>query len=348
MLGLRDQMMSADIGVQRAQTVRQSSTALLTIDSADRFTDQINRRLIQGYSPRSGLPLPLNYSAYNFTISKNESIMNGFFTRLAVTEVVFPWSIPNINIQTNTMFVDVEDACGNITTESLVLEDGFYTPAQLAAAIQLFVRTLPGLDDFTMLYSNRPFTNCFSYETGDVTIKIAFRPVPYNSPIYNNNSQILQLFDLLGFAEDRNTEPQQFQIGNPTLCQFTRYIDIVCPQLTYNQSLKDTSSQRTVRDALCRVYLGDGDDTNTLKPDDPNYSPPGCSPTVIYRNFSTPKQIQWSPNQPVPGFLQFQVFDDNGVLLSESGANVVGPDDAGVDETFTGIDWSMTMLVTEN
>ncbi len=335
-------------GVSEATTIRQPSTSLLTIDSADRFADQINRRAIQGYSPRSGLPQPLNYSAYNFTISKNESIMNGFFTRLAVTEVVFPWSIPNINIQTNTMFVDVEDACGNITTTSLVLEDGFYTPAQLATAIQLYVRTLPGLGAFTIQYSAKPFTNCFSYDTDASGISIGFRPVPYTSSIYNNNTQILQLFDLLGFADARNTEPQLRQIGNPTLCQFTRYIDIVCPQLTYNQSLKDTSSQRTVRDALCRVYLGNSDDTDTLNPDDPNYSPPGCSPTVIYRNFSTPKQIQWSPNQPVPGYLTFQVYDDNGVLLSESGANVISPTDVGIDETFTGIDWSMTMLVSEN
>lgn len=347
MLGVRDQL-HRDVGITQGQTIRQSSTALLTIDSADRFRDQIDRRTIQGYSPRSGLPQPLNYSAYNFTISKNESIMNGFFTRLAVTEVVFPWAIPNINIQTNKMLVDVEDACGNVTTTPLVLEDGFYTPAQLAAAIQTSVRTLPGLGAFTMQYSPRPFTNCFSYDTDASGISIGFRPVSYNSPIYNNDSQILQLFDLLGFADARNTEPQPRQIGNPTLCQFTRYIDIVCPQLTYNQSLKDTSSQRTVRDALCRIYLGDGDDTNTLRPDDPNYSPPGCSPTVIYRNFSTPKQIQWTPNQPVPGFLQFQVYDDNGVLLSQSGANVIGPVDVGVDETFTGIDWSMTILVTEN
>ena len=348
MLGLRDQMMSADIGVQRAQTVRQSSTALLTIDSADRFKDQPNRRDILAWRPDDPEPEPLNYSAYNFTISKSESLMNGFFTRLAVSEIVFPWNLPNINIQTNKIFVDVDND-GDEDTYVITLEPGFYTPSQLADALQAQIEDFDGLGAFTMEYSPKPYTNQFVYNTGTLNVNIAFRPVPYGNSPYNSNPQILQLFDLLGFVDSRNTIYAPLESGVPTLCQFTRYIDIVCPQLTYNQSLKDTSSQRTVRDALCRVYLGDADDTNTKQPDDPDYSPPGCAPSVIYRNFSTPKQIQWSPNQPVPGFLQFQVYDDNGVPLAETGSYIADPDsDTPLIIASPGIDWSMTMLVTEN
>jgi len=346
MLGLRDQMMSADIGVQRAQTVRQSSTALLTIDSADRFKDQPDRRGILSWSPLDNIPQPLNYSAYNFTIIKNESLMNGFFTRLAVTEVVFPWNLSNINVQTSKISVIVDNA-GVVTSYVITLETGFYTPSQLADALEAQIEDLPGLSGFTMEYSPKPYTNQFIYETNSNSVDIAFAPLSYGGSVYNSNAQILQLFDLLGFVDSRNTVTQPAGSGVPTLCQFTRYIDIVCPQLSYNQSLKDTSSQRTVRDALCRLYLGDADDTNTKQPDDPDYSPPGCAPTVIYRNFSTPKQIQWSPNQPVPGYLTFQVYDDNGVLLSQSGSYAADPGSS-IETTNPGIDWSMSMLVTEN
>jgi hypothetical protein len=330
-------------GVSEATTIRQPSTALLTIDSADRFADQVDRRYSLVYDPRNK---PRNFSAYDFTITKNESIMNGFFTRIGVSEVVFPWSIPNINSQTNKMTVRVDNS-GVITDYSGVLQEGFYTPYQLAAAIQTQVRLVPGLSGFVMDYSPRPFTNSFVYDTNNIAIDIAFLPIPYTNAVYSNNTQILQLFDLMGFTDD-NSILAPGGVGVATLCQFTRYIDIVCNQLTYNQALKDTSSQRTVRDALCRVYLGDGDTmtTATVAPTDVSYCPPGCAPLVLYRNYSQPKQIQWAPNQPVPGYLTFQVYDDNGILLSDVGSSTVSAGSSGYG--YAGLDWSMTMLVSEN
>jgi hypothetical protein len=54
-----------------------------------------------------------------------------------------------------------------------------------------------------------------------------------------------------------------------------------------------------------------------------------------------PKQIQWIPNQNIPGFLQFQVYDDTGDLLDNS---LIVPN-TGLASQF--LDWSMTMLVSE-
>jgi hypothetical protein len=339
MLGLRDQMMSADIGVQRAQTIRQSSTALLTIDSADRFASQIDRRVVSAWTPASLLPLPYNFSAYDFRIIKSESIMNGFFTRLAVSEITFPWAVPNINAFSSSVFVKYQIAPAPPVSSFMTIPTNFYKPSDIAAFIQNYVRNLvTDLSGFTMTYGAAPFPFTFSYATNNPAVTIAFIPDSYNDSLYNNNNLIPQLFDLLGFDTSSQTLSTTGR-GNPTLCQFTRYVDIVCPQLTYNQSLKDTSSQRTVRDSLCRIYLGDADgkSTATVNSDDPNFCPPGCAPTTIYRNFSTPKQIQWSPNQPVSGSLQFEVYDDNGILLSSY-----------VTNNFFGLDWSMTLLVTEN
>jgi hypothetical protein len=87
------------------------------------------------------------------------------------------------------------------------------------------------------------------------------------------------------------------------------------------------------------LYLGDGPytATSTLAPNDPNFCPPGCAPFTIYRQFTNPKFIRWTPNQPVQGNLIFQVYDDGGTILSETDVNEI-----------SGQNWSMTLLVSED
>jgi hypothetical protein len=287
------------------------------------------------------IPGALNATPYNFTIVRNESILNGFATRIGVTEVCMPWAIPNINYKTRDILWSAQVGPAPATTGSIRLNVGFYTPTQLAAAFQAAVRVATGIATFTMTYGN-PLTNqgnlpSFSYATGTAGTDIAFQPLPANSIGYPYSDQTKQLFDLLGFA-NVNTILAEFAIVNRfTLCQAVRYVDIVCPQLTYNQALKDTMSQVIARDSLCRIYLGDGNLAANSDPSTAPFCPPGCAPFVIYRNFSLPKQIQWMGNQPVPGKLSFQVFDDTGSLLSE----LVGSDGEYLD-------WSMTLQVSEN
>ena len=66
----------------------------------------------------------------------------------------------------------------------------------------------------------------------------------------------------------------------------------------------------------------------------------GCAPFVIYQQYNNPKQIQWQPNQPVPGYLVFQVYDVGDLLDSSA---VYSANTSGQNE-----DWSMTLLVSEN
>ena len=99
-------------------------------------------------------------------------------------------------------------------------------------------------------------------------------------------------------------------------------------------------TQITARDSLCRIYLNSAPGvTSTVPADNAAFCPPGCAPTVIYRDYSNPKQIAWMPNQGVPGYLTFQVYDDAGDLLTNSVQ-------LGWDENYSS-DWSMTMLVSE-
>jgi hypothetical protein len=145
----------------------------------------------------------------------------------------------------------------------------------------------------------------------------------------------IQLFDMLGF-NDTNLIYGEEGYGDSTFFQYTRYVDIVCSQLTNNQALKDTMTQSTARDVLCRVYVGDAEGVqSTVLPNSATFCPPGCAPTTIYKNFSIPKFIQWMPDSPVPGYLRFTVYDQDGYVLRGTGDEYAN-------------DWSLTMLVSEN
>ena len=313
-------------------TIRPASTALLTVDSEDRFANYEQKRL--SFAPN------YNWSPYDFTITKPESIMNGFFTRLAVTEIVFPtMAIPNISETTQDIIVQYLPSAGTATNYTLTLDIAYYKPHDIATALQAKIRLIDAsLNATTVEYgldaAGNPSAQ-FYYATTNAT-QIAFLPLPYNSGTYPYPNTTRQLFDLLGFGTLNQTLSVNGYSGS-TNCQGTAFVDIVCSQLCYNQALKDTSSQNIVRDSLCRLYLVPDSYNNTLEPNDPDYAPPGTVPTVIYRNFTTPKQIAWVPNQPI-GQLSFQVYDDNGAILIPLLSTPVQ----------NNIEWSMSMLVSEN
>jgi len=316
-----------------AITQRPTSTALLCIDSNDRFKTNAEAR----DEARRAVSTP-----YNFSINKNQSLMNGFFTRLGVTEVMFQWMIPNINFQTSIIGFDYQPAIGPAVAGSITVNPGFYTPSMLASEIQTIVRAISPafLGAFTMTYGVNALgaqDPVFKYDTNNAT-QVRFYPYT-TSPVAGVNADSRQLFDILGFTTPSNSTFDLGGVGATTYCQATRYIDIVCTQLTNNQALKDTMSQVVARDVLCRVYLSDAQNTqSTVLPSASTFCPAGCMPTTLYRNFSQPKQIQWIPNQPVPGYLKFEVFDEDGNnldMLSDT------------DER-DGTNWAITIAVTEN
>jgi hypothetical protein len=122
----------------------------------------------------------------------------------------------------------------------------------------------------------------------------------------------------------------------------------VSSQLTYNQDLKDGSSDPIVRDMIARIYIED--ETSPIIPVyksdvttgiimTQDVAIPGTYPFTIYRKFSMPKQIKWDNSQPL-GNLTFEVYDDKGQILSAH-LGAVYPDS-------TMPDWRMTLLVSEN
>ena len=112
------------------------------------------------------------------------------------------------------------------------------------------------------------------------------------------------------------------------------YIDFLSSQLTYNQKLKDASTNAADNNVLCRWYFA-WDNPPQLD----GYGFPilqGYTSFVERRLFNPPKQIRWESNMPI-GQLSFQIVDENGFLLSATEPNI--------GAYFT---WQMTLQVSED
>lgn len=267
------------IAVEKGMPIRQPATANLMVDSND---------------ASSG-------SVFNFQITKNQSLLNGYFTRIATTEVVLGWRQDNIVTGYND----------TITLNSTVatLYPGSYTVADVLDGI---------------------VSDCSGAIAGLKVEKLAGNVYVLSaSSAFTITAGTLQA--QLGINIASST---QHFINSPDLRLFT-YIDFVSEQLTYNQDLKDSSTALYERNVLCRWYFAD--DSYTV-PD--QYGFPilqGYKPFSIRRIFNPPKQIRWSPNQPL-GNIAFQIYGSDGTLLG------VGNDKTPQNQN---TNWQMTLQVSE-
>jgi len=295
--------------VKDGVTIRNPSTANLLIDSEDRTSGQ----------------------AANFIIQKNNSILNGFFSRIGVAEVVLNWGIPNVSENTNNVTFTVRVQA---TPYTVTLLEGFYTVAE---ALNSIVHDL----------NNAP--------VGPIA-GATFDVITTNGSVDFTTTQFVEQFSIddtplarqLGFTTFSAVAPA-FLISSPFLLPY-RYIDFVSPEITYNQSLKDASTAGSTggavntprsieRTVLYRWYLA--------WDESPSYDEYGFPVLQGYTRFVTrrilpfPKQIRWENNMPL-GQLSFQVYNDKGALLL--------PDRfvENQDPYNFKLEWAMTLLVSED
>jgi hypothetical protein len=241
--------------------IRMPSTANFLIDSDN------------GQSPVTFLP-----NAANFTITKPAALLNGFFTRLAVTEVVMDWNEPNISaaLGNNTITLVLTSGPTSVTS---TLPDGLYTVADVLDRI---VTDCSGV--ITGLNVSGVGANCRLASTGAFSVTLG----------------VNDLATQLGISIASSTS----HTLNPSLNRI-RYLDITCNDLTYNQDLKDASTGSIVGDVLVRWYMSW--DTPVI-PD--VYGFPvemGYTPFICRRSYAFPKQIKWNNNQPV-GNVTFRMY----------------------------------------
>ena len=185
-----------------------------------------------------------------------------------------------------------------------------------------------------VLSAGQPY-NCFVASNLSSTGTSPFYFSRYTEPTRPN---AVSLFEMM--AWNNNQTLRTFQYGSPNVSMLsTPFIDIVCDGLTYNQSLADGDTGDISRTMLCRLFLTPDGFTG-------NMANLGSAPILLHRSFPFPKQIRWSPNQPI-GNLRFQVYDSQGYILTTfeglSGGGTNPPTHWDSDMG----DWSLTLLVSE-
>lgn len=265
--------------------IRQPSTANLMISSSDRNT-------------------ALNLSPWDFQITKKQSILNGFFTRVGTTEVVLNWVEPNITTGENDTFTVVKTA--GAVSYTVTVAEGTYTVAQILDRLVVLLNaagtgitwSITGVAGNCALNGTAAFTIPATTLSDQLNITAAASGT--SAPIF----------------------------PSPDL-RPTPFIDFVSSQLTYNQAVKDSATSTGEPQVLCRWYFA-WDEQPLLDA----YGFPilmGYTSFCARRTFNPPKQIRWSPNQPI-GNLAFQVLSETGRIYPNEGIES---------------SWQMTLQVSE-
>ena len=269
---------------EKGVAIRMPSVANLMVDSENR---------------KPAYPNP-----WEFQITKSQALLNGFFTRVAATEVVLDWFEPNILTGLNDQFTI--EVTSTSTSYTVTLSQGCYTVEQALDAI------VDGLNTAStgLTWSIDGIgANCSLQATGGFTI----------------TQTLLSL--KLSFEDSRPSATNFFLFG-PDL-RPTRYLDFMSSDLTYNQNVKDGTTNQYDNNVLCRWYFA-WDNPPVLDA----YGFPilmGYTEFCCRRLFSPAKQIKWEPNMPI-GNLNFKVVDDENTLPSYE---------------LPGTSWQMTLQLSE-
>lgn len=271
--------MSTFLPAEKGQTIRVPSTANLMLDSADRDETRFP-------------------NANDFQITRTNSILNGFFTRIGTTEVVLEYKAANIStdLSNNSLTIDLSGTVAGTISTSAIITSGSYTAAELLNAVAAALTDISGSWSVAAVLgggaSIEPAADVYVSLGGPVADALAIATTPL---------LVGPTGDLPGlFSEITAVDLRPF-----------RYVDFVSQQLTYNQDLKDSTTAPFVRDVLCRWYMA-WDQPPQLD----QYGFPilmGYTPFTLRRTFSPPKQIRWDNIQPI-GNLAFQVYSDQNVL----------------------------------
>jgi hypothetical protein len=250
------------------QTIRQPSTAIFGIDSADRYilgADGI-RTDTQG--------------TYNFSLYKGQSVLNGFIKRLALTEINMEWNVPNVNSYNNKFAIDINgpDVSGGVQNVAVEVPIGFYTPLELAAELEELVNDY--IDDNNLL-DDPGFTADFSFTIDPKTLYLTIdsdisggagavlMSLPTRGITDDTAIELCTMYEMLGlsnllFSPTLRLNSPSYEAttqiqGNYASYLYTRYIDIVSNNLTKKQEVKDSTTQPPeigATNLLARVYVG--------------------------------------------------------------------------------------------
>ena len=288
-------------GYAKKVITHNGANAQLLISSRDRF----------GGTNQAPLTQPYN----KFVIQKGFPVQQGQIMSVKVSEIMFPYEIPNINEYNNLMSL----AVGGVN-QTIIVPTGFYTGTSLASTINGITALLfPGHSPTLVFNSDGTFT--WTAASALVADNISLWPL-YSIGQDPLNAYLTQpvtsasLLSVMGFnfAYQDYTVGSQYQFSGQAPMVYTQYIDIKSNVLTQYQDVTDvTTATPNLAHIICRLYIAN--EVSTVGVDasgNPVY--PGMNPFVIHRQFKNPKVMKWN-NQNSVDRVDIELYDDQGRLL---------------------------------
>ena len=211
---------------ENVQTIRSPAFSSLLIDSMDRYKD--------GYPTGTDTVS----SSSKWILQAHNYVLNGYFTRLSLTQVQLFFNLPTVitgyNDQINFSKYGSSPPYTR-TKYTATIAQGFYNPQQLAFAVPTAMNTAVGSGYFTVPAGLvKPSGNLSLIGTAAFTIDIASTPASPAGRFYQTSGLIPSpVFVAPGTSTG--------SYGIPTLLA-TRFIDITSSYLTKFQRVKDAST----------------------------------------------------------------------------------------------------------
>ena len=273
-------------------TMRKPVSGFFLLDSGDRNLTGATSTITPDTQPWN-----------DFRIVKPQPLLDGFGKNIGITEILFPWTIPNINTYNNTFYMTFDT--GGVQT--ITIPTGFYTGSTLADAIQTAFDALVGIggDAPTITYNEASRTFTITQVGGNTfTLYNILGAASFDNWVKNASLLKTMGFTISQIGVSVNTSVS----SSTTFLRYTDYVDIVSSRLHYDNEIKDgDSSQKTIRDVLCRIYCST--EVSLYSVDEV-----GTAPFMIHRQFMTPKYIRLNPQQFFNS-IDIQVLDQYGNLV---------------------------------
>jgi hypothetical protein len=325
----------------KTQVSRPPSDALLVLDSEDRSSSSSS-------AGGAGILTPQTQPYNNFRLQRPQNLLQGGFTRIQLTEVNFPYAVPNIVARLTDFFYVQVPSLGpgpiypssQINVFGFVPADAFLTGDQLAFRLQTELNNDPVVGatlTWSVVYrysgivgynnNNGFFIGAELTASPGISVPFSLSPVPFTGISFVPIPQ-KSLLQVMGFDPLSNfeyvTSPTASKLSWYAPMTFTQYIDIVSDKLTYYQNVKDGSTKNSSSsNIICRLYVSDETSTfpvtgqywdGTASVTYNVWTPPGSSPFLIHRQYTDPKTFAWEKNTSID-YIDIKLLDDGGNLL---------------------------------
>lgn len=277
----------------------------------------------------------------NFSVSNpGQNIVQGQIKDIALSEIQFPYDLPNVMPGFNNFFLIGDDpSFPEPYAFQVIIPVGFYTGTELAAAINtqiIAAATAAGVptpatttptvtydptsNRFTFNAPSDPLLNQAWVVAGEYTF-----PTELNPPGYvPTPSAGKDLLSIMGFPNSSTQSGQIGKLNDVEICVsgsaplvFTQYIDICSPRLCQYQFLRDGSTTSFPRrvDLICRLFVEDETSMPLAYDVDGNPIPVGTRPFVIHRQFKNQRVMRTTAANAI-NEVDIQLYDDCGQPLA--------------------------------